>query len=124
LEFANHAVTARALFNAFLARRRADFEALITNDFTFTSPYDDHIDRGAYFERCWPNAEHFANFEIERVTADRDGAFVTYSCTTKEGNSFRNTEYLVVKDGRVASVDVYFGATYRDGKFIAQAPDE
>jgi ketosteroid isomerase-like protein len=124
LEFENHAVTARALFDAFLGRHRADFEALITDDFTFTSPYDDHIDRGAYFERCWPNAEHFTNFEIERVSADQDGAFVTYLCTTKDGKSFRNTEYIAVKDERVVSVDVYFGATYRDGKFMAQADEE
>jgi hypothetical protein len=43
---------------------------------------------------------------------------VTYFVTTIDGNSFRNTEYVVVKDGRIRSVDVYFGASYRDGNFV------
>ncbi len=110
------------MFDAFVERRRADAEALIADDFTFTSPYDDGIDRSAYFERCWPNGDHFVTFLIERVAADADGAFVTYWCTTKEGKSFRNTEYLTVKGGLVTSVNVYFGASYRDGTFIAEQP--
>jgi ketosteroid isomerase-like protein len=114
---------ARGLFEAFFNRRREDAEALIADDFTFTSPYDDGIDRATYFERCWPNGDHFSDFRIERVSVDGDGAFVTYFCTTKDGTSFRNTEYLGVRDGRVQSVDVYFGATYRDGKFVRQKPD-
>ncbi len=111
--------TVRALFAAFLERRRDAAEALIADDFTFTSPYDDVIDRAAYFERCWPNGDRFDDFEIERTAVDADGVFVTYYCTTKDGKSFRNTEYQTVKDGKVASVDVYFGATYCDGEFVA-----
>lgn len=115
------AATVRDLFDAFHARRRSDAEALIAEDFTFTSPYDDAIDRASYFARCWPNGDRFSSFEIERILADAQGAFVTYFCTTDNGNAFRNTEYLTVKDGRVASVDVYFGATYRNGTFARQA---
>ena len=114
----NNDNTVRALFDAFRERRREDAEALIADDFTFTSPYDDGIDRTAYFERCWPNGDHFIEFRIERIAIDSDGAFVTYWCTTDQGKSFRNTEYLTVKSGQVGSVDVYFGASYRDGKFI------
>ena len=47
----------RACFEAFRDRRRDDAEAVIADDFTFTSPYDDAIDRAAYFERCWPNGD-------------------------------------------------------------------
>lgn len=114
--------TVRALFDAFRERRREDAEALISHDFTFTSPYDDRISRAAYFERCWPNGDRFVRFQVERIAADSDGAFVTYLCTTNEGNTFRNTEYLTLRGNQVASADVYFGATYRDGKFIAQKP--
>lgn len=114
------ASTVRAFFAAFHERRRADTEALMSGDFTFTSPYDDGIDRAAYFTRCWPNGDRFSDFRIERVTADSDGAFVTYWCTTDDGNAFRNTEYLTVEAGKVASVDVYFGASYRDGTFVTQ----
>jgi ketosteroid isomerase-like protein len=120
---ATTAATVRGLFEAFRERRRADAEALISADFTFTSPYDDAISRSAYFERCWPNGDHFREFRIERLAADSEGAFVTYWCTTDEGKSFRNTEYLTVKRGRVTSVNVYFGATFRDGKFVSQPVD-
>ena len=43
------------------------FEALLADDFTFTSPYDDAIGKAVYFERCWPNNERFASFDIERI---------------------------------------------------------
>jgi len=112
----------RACFAAFKDRRRDDAEALISEDFTFTSPYDDAIDPAAYFERCWPNGDRFSAFDIERVAADGEGAFVTYLCTTTDGLSFRNTEYLRVRGAQVTSVDVYFGASYRDGRFVAKQP--
>ncbi len=114
------ATTVRALYDAFRERRRDDAAALIAEEFTFTSPYDDAIDRAAYFARCWPNGDRFVDFRIERVAADADSAFVTYWCTTDDGASFRNTEYLTVRNGQVTSVNVYFGATYRDGKFETQ----
>lgn len=108
----------RASYEAFRERRRNDAEALLADDFTFTSPYDDAIDRAAFFARCWPNGDRLRSFEIERMASDEKGVFVTYFITTVDGDSFRNTEYLIVKDGRIRSVDVYFGASYRDGKFV------
>jgi ketosteroid isomerase-like protein len=114
---------ARAMYEAFREDRRADAEALMAPDFTFTSPYDDAIGRDEFFRRCWPNNKRFSNFEIERVTADAEGAFITYLVTTKEGAQFRNTEYLTVTNRKLAKVDVYFGASYRDGKFVAKKPD-
>jgi ketosteroid isomerase-like protein len=112
--------TARALFQAFFDRRREDAELLISDDFTFTSPYDDAIDRVAYFARCWPNGDRFLDFHIERTAEDADGVYVTYVCRLKDGNSIRNTEYLKVREGQVVGVEVYFGATYRDGAFVSQ----
>jgi ketosteroid isomerase-like protein len=112
----------RAQFEAYRDRRRADSEALLAPDFTFTSPYDDAIDRDAFFRRCWPPGDQFAEFTIERVTGDADGAFVTYLVTTKAGAQFRNTEYLAVSDGQIHSADVYFGASYRGGVFVAKEP--
>jgi ketosteroid isomerase-like protein len=112
--------TARALFQAFFERKHEDAELLISDDFTFTSPYDDGIDRMTYFTRCWPNGDRFLDFQIERTAEDADGVFVTYACKLKDGNLFRNTEYLKVRDGQVVGVEVYFGATYRDGRFVSQ----
>lgn len=41
-------------------------------DLTFTSPYDDHIDRASYFERCWPNSELVREIRIEKLF-EKDG---------------------------------------------------
>ncbi len=94
---------------AFTDRDRAAMEALLAPDFTFTSPYDDHIDRAAYFERCWPNGELFKSFSIRHVFGQGDEAFVLYEVETKAGDTFRNTEFFTRRDGRLASVEVFFG---------------
>ena len=50
---------ARRCFETYQTRDREALEGLLADDFTFTSPYDDHIDRATYFVRCWPNAGTF-----------------------------------------------------------------
>jgi ketosteroid isomerase-like protein len=113
----------RAQFEAFRDRRREDSEALLAADFTFTSPYDDAIDRDAFFARCWPPGDHFAEFSIERISADSSGAYITYLITTDQGEQFRNTEYLAVADGQIHSAHVFFGESYAGGKFVAKQPE-
>jgi hypothetical protein len=114
------AAIVRALYEAYRDRRRAEAEALLAAEFRFNSPYDDAIDRAAFFARCWPNGDRISDFRIERIAVDHDGAFVTYYCTTNAGDSFRNTEYLTVENGQVTSANVYFGASYRSGIFVAK----
>lgn len=111
----------RAIAQAFAAYENNDsasLEDVIADDFTFTSPYDDAIDRAEYFRRCWPNHKTIATLQIERIFVDGDAAFVTYLGTNTSGRSFRNTEYMTFRAGKIASVDVYFGAEYRDGAFV------
>jgi len=110
----------RASYHAFVAGDRKTFEAALAEDFTFTSPYDDAIGKAAYFERCWPNHKLFASFDIERIFAQGDEAFVLYRIVTKDGKEFRNTEFFVFDGDRIASVSVYFGASYRGGVFVPQ----
>lgn len=107
-----------AAYKAYETSDREGLEPLIAEDFSFTSPYDDAIDRNAYFARCWPNHETTAQMDIERVFIEGDAAFVTYVSTNIYGRSFRNTEYLTFSGGKIASVHVYFGAEYRDGAFL------
>jgi hypothetical protein len=38
----------------------------------------------------------------------------------KDGKSFRNTEFFRFEGDSIKSIDVYFGATYRGGEFVAQ----
>jgi len=90
---------------------RAAAEALLADGFTFTSPNDSGIDRATYFARVWPDGDPGRNQQIEAIVVDGQQAFVTYSCSV-DGQSFRNTEVLSFRDGQIASVHVYFGASY------------
>ena len=116
----------RSCFAAYRTGDRKVLEDAFADDFTFTSPYDDAIDKAAYFERCWPisTSGHMVSNEVERIFEQGDAAFVTYRVLTRTGDTFRNTEFFVFEGERVKSVDVYFGANYRDGRFVPQKQDE
>jgi hypothetical protein len=58
--------------------------------------------------------------DLERIVVDGDAAFVTYRCVTTDDKSFRNTEFFAFDGDRIRSIDVYFGASYRDGVFEKQ----
>jgi ketosteroid isomerase-like protein len=100
---------ARRYFAAYPRRDREFVEDLLTEDFTFTSPVDDHIDRPAYFRRCWPNSLELKSMDVIRVIAQGSEAYVTYEAETNEGERFRNTELLAFEGDRLKSVEVYFG---------------
>jgi len=111
----------RTIFAAYMSNDRNAVEDALADDFRFTSPYDERIDKPTYFERCWKNTEWIERHDLERIFVDGDEASVTYKCTAKGGKSFRNTEFFVFAGDKVRSIDVYFGATYQDGVFIKQA---
>ncbi len=100
---------ARKMFEAYQARDRAFVEQLLANDFTFTSPYDDHIERAAYFERCWPNNGQIEKFHFIAFAESDDSVFVLYRCDTIGGDTFRNAEFLTFAGGKLKSVEVFFG---------------
>jgi ketosteroid isomerase-like protein len=110
----------RRYFEAYRTRDRAVMEAALAKDFTFTSPYDDAIDRAAYFERCWPGGDQFKDMAVDRVVEDGDACFVLYRCETIDGKSFRNVELHRFEGDRLNSVEVYFGAAWKDGVFQKQ----
>ena len=86
-----------ACFAAYISKDRSAIESLIAEDFTFTSPLDDHIDRVRYFERCWPNSEHIEDIRIENPFVQGDNAFVQYELKPKGEPSFRNAEFFPVR---------------------------
>jgi ketosteroid isomerase-like protein len=100
---------ARACYKAYETGDRQAIEQLIADDFAFWSPQDDGIDRAAYFERCWPNHETLAAFELKRLHEMGDEVLVTYEAERKDGSRFRNTEVLTFAGDRLRLVEVYFG---------------
>jgi ketosteroid isomerase-like protein len=102
-------MVARASYQAYVNKDRAAIESLIADDFHFTSPIDNHLDRETYFARCWPNSRAIAGFDFKHLVADGNKVFVTYEGRTTSGGRFRNTEILTIRDGRIADAEVYFG---------------
>jgi len=88
------------------------FNILLADNFTFTSAAgDDHISKSTFKARCWDTQIDFiGHFDLERITTGAEDAFVKYLCHTKNGKSFRNVEYLRIKNGKVESIECYFGA--------------
>lgn len=104
----------RRYYGAYADKDRSVLEAGLTEDFRFSSQYDDRIDRATYFERCWPNSVNFHTIEVERVFEQGDEAVVRYKATLNSGKEFRNLELVRFVDGKIAEVDVYFGRTLKD----------
>jgi hypothetical protein len=100
---------AKACYRAYVDKDRSAIERLIAEDFHFTSPLDNRIDRNTYFERCWPNSESTADFTFVHLVQQGERVFVTYEGRNAGGNSFRNTEILTVRKGKLVDAEVYFG---------------
>jgi ketosteroid isomerase-like protein len=100
----------RASFAAYRDQDRAAAEPLLADDFTFTSPRDDHIDKVTFFERCFPTVAHFSSHELlEVVPTGGDDVFVRYEYELAGGGRYRNVEVHTVHDGQIHEVQVFFG---------------
>jgi ketosteroid isomerase-like protein len=89
------------------------FDALLADDFTFSSTDgNDHISKAAFKKNCWDNQIAFIKeSDLELVTVKGDEALVKYLCHTMNGKSFRNVEYLRLRNQRIEEIECYFGGT-------------
>jgi hypothetical protein len=87
------------------------FDLLLADDFTFSSPLDDHISKSAFKERCWGTQNAFIErFDLEHLIATANEAFVMYVGHTTNGKTFRNVEYLRLRGEQIQAIECYFGA--------------
>ncbi|MGC5172846.1 nuclear transport factor 2 family protein [Micromonospora sp. DT81.3] len=98
-----------ALMTAFREQDRPRAEELLADDFVFTSPQDDHLDKATWLERCFPTASHFDAPSQTLQIADVDGVVLHRYEYRVDGVRWRNAEASEVADGKVKSVEVYFG---------------
>lgn len=102
--------TVREAFEAYLSQDAAAMERLLAEDFRFTSPQDDHIDKAAFMQRCFPTAERLESQEIvELVPAGDDAAFIMYEYVLRTGERHRNVEHIRVVDRKLVETLVFFG---------------
>jgi ketosteroid isomerase-like protein len=99
-----------AAFQHYRSQDRDAAFPLYVGDFTFTSPQDDHIDKAAFFERCFPTADRFKEQQLLHVTpADEELVFAYYEYELTTGGRYRNVEAITVRDGLIQEVQVFFG---------------
>ena len=101
----------RKWYKAWVEKDEGQFEALMADNFTFSSAAgDDHISRSTFKTQCWDTqAKLIERSDLERVITSGNEAFVKYLCHTTNGKSFRNVEYHRVRDGKVETLECYFG---------------
>ena len=87
------------------------FDAILADDFTFSSADgNDHISKAAFKKNCWDTQIEFTKgFDLEFVAVKSDEALVKYLCRTMNGKSFRNVEYLRLRNQRIEAIECYFG---------------
>jgi ketosteroid isomerase-like protein len=106
----SNADTVRAVFDAYLEQDRDTMGRLLAEEFVFTSPQDDHIDKATFFERCFPTAERLVTQELLSVVPAGEGdVFALYEYELKTGERHRNVELLTVQDDQVVETQVFFG---------------
>jgi hypothetical protein len=108
---ANEAVI-RAWYELWLRKDKdwGPFDAALADDFTFSSPVDDRISKAAFKKNCWETQIGFTKgFDLELVAVKNDAALVKYLCHTTNGKSFRNVEFLRVRNQRIETIECYFG---------------
>jgi ketosteroid isomerase-like protein len=86
-------------------------DILLADNFTFSSAAgDDHLSKSAFKTQCWASQIDFIDrFDLQRVFASGNEALVMYVGRTKNGKTFRNVEYLRLRDGKVEAIECYFG---------------
>jgi len=102
----------RKWYAAWVEKDLGTFNMLLADNFTFSSAAgDDHISKSTFKTQCWDTQIGFiGSFDLERMITGPEDAFVKYLCHTKNGKSFRNVEYLRIKNGKLESIECYFGA--------------
>lgn len=101
--------TIRRCFSAWETNDRAALEPLLADDFTFSSPNDDHLNKQEYWEICWPGCVKIKSIDIEKLFQQANEAFVRYVGQLVDGTRFRNVEHFTFDGDRIKAVDVYFG---------------
>jgi ketosteroid isomerase-like protein len=106
---------AKSYYRAYETGDRSVVEKAMAPGFTFTSPFDDHIEREDYFRRCWPSQPIHSKFHFVSVARDGDSVVIVYRVEMRTGTAvhpdatFRNAERMTFENGKLKSVEVFFG---------------
>jgi len=84
----------------------------LADGFTFSSPAgDDHIPIPVYKERCFPNCKFFQKLNLLETMVDGNRALIIYEIATTNSKIIRNAEYWTFNNGKIKSIECFFGGT-------------
>ena len=84
----------------------------LAEGFTFTSPApDDHIPLAVYKQKCWPQSKFIKKIDFITIVQEGDHAFALYRGTTTDNKVIRNTEYYTFSNGKIKSIECFFGGS-------------
>ena len=103
----------RDYYKAWEKKDWRSFDALVADDFSFSSAAGDHLVGKTVFKKaCWDTQIAFIkSFDLELVTAKDDAVVTQYLCHTANGKSFRNVEIARLRNAKIESINCYFGST-------------
>jgi ketosteroid isomerase-like protein len=102
--------TIRKYYSAWEKKDWHPVDILLADDFTFSSPLDDHISKSEFKTGCWDTQNAYIDrFDLKQVIGTDKEAFVMYVCHTANGKTFQNVEYFQLQKDKVTAVECYFG---------------
>ncbi len=108
----NNLDTVRKYYASYETKNRAALEGLLHDEFRFTSPVDNYIDKATYMRKCWPNSEHIEAYHFTILLAAEDTLVLSrYTVDWKDDPSFTFPcmECIEVESGKIKKIDCYFG---------------
>jgi len=108
----NAANTIKTYFSGYEKKDWSITSSQLADGFTFTSPApDDHIPLEVYKQKCWPQSKFIKKVEFISIVQQGDHAFALYSVTTTDNKIIRNAEYYTFSNGKIKSIECFFGGS-------------
>ncbi|CAN5571211.1 nuclear transport factor 2 family protein [soil metagenome] len=103
----------KKFFTAFQNKDKETVENMLSEDLTFISPDNDTFSKKDYMDKCFPFSEDGPLFKFEKIFEKENELFILYEISLKNGNKFRNTEFIRFEGDLIKDIEVYFGNTIR-----------
>jgi predicted SnoaL-like aldol condensation-catalyzing enzyme len=85
--------------------------AQLADGFTFTSPNNDnHIPLDKFKEKCWPTNKFCKKVNFIKMVESGNDVLLLVEINTTDNKVVRNVDFYKFKDGKIKSIEVFFGA--------------
>lgn len=106
----DHEKIIKNYFSGWVKKDWAAVSSQLAEGFTFTTPApDDHISVEKFKEKCWVQAQHIKRFDFIKITGDSKEALAIVHVITNDEKIIRNIEYFTFENGKIKSIEVFFG---------------